>query len=588
MWTEATATSCRYLCCLCAGMLLVSSVALAQQYRSKILITPEGELSKGASLSTEELEKQIGSIQDAYGKSSAGRHLARHYVEQKQYDKAIEFYRTALAAQGLSDVANREMLRELAQVYLLQKDYSAAAGVLQQALNIDLVPEVTDFLLLAQAHYRMKQYVQVVAALDQIATLGLVMNPRQMHQALALYYQAGAYAQCEDLLRRLLQLEPDNADNWHQLASVYLQQNKKRQALDELTLAREKRVPFSADQLVLLADLQAFHKNPYGAAELLQQAMDQQEIPGDAKNYRKLFEYWFLAREEQKMQAALSRAARLSGDTELYLYLAQLQMEQRAWQAMHQTMLAACAEQLADRYVGRANVLLGISQLKLGDAVNARRSFINATLIAGANTQAAQWLEFMGAEPATRKESRRIVGVCYGSIDKQQAEDGTLIVDAPEAAADPGVEFQIKTVPSLRLFYASYEMPLAELAAQAKSQVVRMGVSLVKSGGSVDGPVQLISQGDLPAQGDPTWQLALPSSGSPRASGRFRVRTTAAFKCAYTALQGAGPELAEQALAFAGALQRAGYSLSGERRLLLPSRDNGSGNIIVELQIGIQ
>jgi tetratricopeptide (TPR) repeat protein len=450
------------------------------------------------------------------------------------------------------------------------------------------VPEVTDFLLLAQAHYRMKQYVQVVAALDQIATLGLVMNPRQMHQALALYYQAGAYAQCEDLLRRLLQLEPDNADNWHQLASVYLQQNKKRQALDELTLAREKRVPFSADQLVLLADLQAFHKNPYGAAELLQQAMDQQEIPGDAKNYRKLFEYWFLAREEQKMQAALSRAARLSGDTELYLYLAQLQMEQRAWQAMHQTMLAACAEQLADRYVGRANVLLGISQLKLGDAVNARRSFINATLIAGANTQAAQWLEFMGAEPATRKESRRIVGVCYGSIDKQQAEDGTLIVDAPEAAADPGVEFQIKTVPSLRLFYASYEMPLAELAAQAKSQVVRMGVSLVKSGGSVDGPVQLISQGDLPAQGDPTWQLALPSSGSPRASGRFRVRTTAAFKCAYTALQGAGPELAEQALAFAGALQEAGYSLSGERRLVLPSRDNGSGNIKVELQIGIQ
>lgn len=588
MWTKATPTLCRYLCCLFTGMLLVSSVAWAQQYRSKILITPEGELSKGASLSTEELEKQIGSIQDAYGKSSAGRHLARHYVEQKQYGKAIEFYRTALAAQGLSDVANREMLRELAQVYLLQKDYSAAAGVLEQALNIELVPEVTDFLLLAQAHYRMKQYVKVVAALDQIERLGLVMNPQQMHQALALYYQAGAYAQCEDLLRRLLQLEPDNPDNWHQLASVYLQQNKKRQALDELTLAREKRVPFSADQLVLLADLQAFHKNPYGAAELLQQAMDQQEIPGDAKNYRKLFEFWFLAREEQKMQAALSRAAQLSGDIELYLYLAQLQMEQRAWQPMHQTMLAACADQLEDRYVGRANVLLGISQLKLGDAVNARRSFINATLIAGANTQAGQWLEFMGAEPATRKESRRIVGVCYGSIDKQQAEDGTLIVDAPEAAADSGVEFQIKTVPSQRLFYASYEMPLAELAVQAKSQVVRMGVSLVKSGGSVDGPVQVISQGDFPAQGDPTWQLALPSSGSPRASGRFRVRTAADFKCAYTELQGAGPELAQQALAFASALQEAGYSLSGERRLVLPSRGNGSDNIKVELQIGIQ
>jgi hypothetical protein len=66
------------------------------------------------------------------------------------------------------------------------------------------------------------------------------------------------------------------------------------------------------------------------------------------------------------------------------------------------------------------------------------------------------------------------------------------------------------------------------------------------------------------------------------------VRTTAAFKCAYTELQGAGPELAEQALAFASALQEAGYSLSGERRLVLPSTGNGSGNIKVELQIGIQ
>jgi hypothetical protein len=35
-------------------------------------------------------------------------------------------------------------------------------------------------------------------------------------------------------------------------------------------------------------------------------------------------------------------------------------------------------------------------------------------------------------------------------------------------------------------------------------------------------------------------------------------------------------------------LQEAGYSLSGERRLVLPSTGNGSGNIKVELQIGIQ
>ena len=34
--------------------------------------------------------------------------------------------------------------------------------------------------------------------------------------------RAGAYDQCEELLRQLLKLEPKNPGHWHQLAAVYL------------------------------------------------------------------------------------------------------------------------------------------------------------------------------------------------------------------------------------------------------------------------------------------------------------------------------------------------------------------------------
>ena len=574
-----------------AGLFLVlciSQVGMAQQYRSKVLITPDGEMDKGAELSIAELEQQISSIKTPYAKSSAGRHLARHYVEQKEYAKAIDFYRTALSAQGLSDVANRQMLRELAQVYLLKKDYPAAVKTLEQALQIDLVPEVTDYLLLAQAHYRTARYVAVVATLDQIEERGLTLDAAQMRQALALYYQAGAYAQCEVLLRQLLEMEPANPELWHQLASVYLQQNKKRQALDQLALAREKSVPFTERDVLLLADLHAVNNNPYGAAQILDEAIAARQIAASGEHYRKMFEFWFQAREPQKAAASLKKAAQLTGDIELYLYLAQLQMEDRTWQAMYQTMQAACGKELPDKYVSRANLLLGVSQLKLGDEVNARRSFINATLIGGANVQAGQWLEFMNAEPATEDEARRIVGLCYGSRDKRRKQDATAVADSGSgvdgaAAAD----FQLKTVPRQRLFYASYTMPLQELAGQVSSLAVRMGVSLVKAGGSVDGPLQIISQGELPAAGDPTWQLALPSAGSPSAKGKFRVRSVGEFKCAVMMLEGEGAELLAQSLRFADELQRAGYELSGERRLVLPSRGGGSSQQ-VELQLGIE
>jgi tetratricopeptide (TPR) repeat protein len=559
----------------------------AEQYRSKILVTPEGELGKGAELSIQELEQQIGSIHAPYAKSSAGRHLARHYVQQGEYGKAIEYYRQALDAEGLSDVANREILRELAQVYLLEGDYPAAASTLDRALKIDLVPEATDYLLLAQAYYRMKKYVRVVATLDGIEERGLELNPQQMHQAVALYYSAGAFARCQDLLRKLLEIEPDNPDNWHQLVSVYLQQNKRREALDQLALAREKGVPFSEEDVILLVDLHAVHKNPYGAAELLQRAISEGEVKGDARTYRKLFDLWFLAREAERARKALKQAARLSGDTELYLYLAQLLVEQRDWQALYDTMVAACANQLEDRFVGKANVYLGISQLKLGDEAGARRSFINATLITGANAQAGQWLEYMNAGPATRDEARQIVGICYGSRDKRLEPGESVGVALATESGDSGQDgsFEIRDIPAQRMFYRQYQMPLAELAGKARTLVTRMGVALVQAGGSMDGPLHILP-GDSGDTGEASWQLALPTSGSPQPRGQYRVRTASGCRCATVTATGEGDALLEQWLDFSRDVQEAGYRLTGERRLVIAQTPDRQ--VTVEFQLGVE
>jgi len=557
------------------------------QYRSKIRIDPAGDVSGGAGMSVDELERQISSIADPYAKSSAGRHLARHFVEQGEYDKAIEYYRTALSADGLADVANREMLRELAQVYLLSKDYAAAATALERALRIRLVPDPNDYLLLAQAYYRQGQLVKVVAALDPIREQGLSLTTTQKRQALALYYQAGAYAQCEQLLRQLLDDEPNDPDSWHQLASVFLQQGKRKQALDQLVLAREKGVPFREQDILLLADLHAVNGNPYGAAETLNRALSEQVLKPSGLHYRKLFQFWLQAREKERAVTALSQAAHLSGDIELYLYLAQLQMEEEAWQAMYRTMVAACDKQLQDKYVGRANLLLGISQLKLGDETSARRSFINATLIGGAGAQAGQWLEFMQAAPATASEARRIVGVCHGARDRGVAATEMAVErSGDEAAGQPdrrdGVAVQTKTVPQLKLYYQLYEKPLEQLASDARSLAMGMGVALVKSGGTIDGPLQIVSVG---VGGEGELQLAFPVRGSPRPGGKYKLRVSPAFKCAYLVHEGKAGSLADLWAGFLASVQDAGHVLTDERRLVLQV---AGGTASIELQVGIE
>ncbi len=573
---------------LCTLGLSVGSAAEEGQYRSRILLTPEGEWATGTELSIEELERQLGSIEEVYAKSSAGRHLARHYVQRKEYGKAIEFYRKALSAAGLSPIANREMLRELAQVYLLQKDYASAAQTLQQALAIELVPDVADVLLLARAQHHLDKYVDVVATLDRIQQAGLALDAEQMQQAVALYYRAGAYAQCEVLLHRLLELQPDDPQHWHLLASVYLQQNKKKQALDQLALARDKRVPFSEREVLLLAKLQAANNNPYGAAQTLESALSLHEVPANGTHYRTLFEFWLQAREPDKARAALQQAAHLSGATDLYLYLAQLQMEAQDFQQMHQTMLAACTEQLADQYVGRANLFLGISQLKLGDDVGARRSFINASLVGGVNAQAGQWLNFMQAAPPSEDETRRIISPCYGARDERADVNIGTVQARPASGEQEPTSIEIKTVASMRLFYVQYEQPLAELADTLRGTVVSMNVNLVKAGGSADGPLHIIFPGDIQDQeAVPTLQLALPTRGVVTPGGKFRLRTTEPFKCAYLTYSGPVQELRDGMVRLMEATLAAGHLLSGEARIVIPQSNNATAARF-ELQMGIR
>jgi hypothetical protein len=480
-------------------------------------------------------------------------------------------------------------------VYLLRKDYASAVQSLEQALAIHLVAEVADYLLLARAQHHVGNYVDVVATLDAMRQASLTLDTEQMRQALALYYRAGAYAQCEELLQRLVELQPDEAQHWHLLAAVYLQQDKKKQALDQLALAREKRVPFSERELLLLANLQAVNNNPYGAAQTLEGALAQHEIPASGASYRKLFEFWLQAREQDKARAALEQAAQLSGDTELYLYLAQLQMEQQQFQQMHRTLLAACAKQLADQFVGRANLLLGISQLKLGDEASARRSFINASLVGGVNAQAGQWLKFMNAAPATADETRRIVSPCYGARDQRADTDGSAVqarpADVPPAAPVTAAEsgtIAIKTVPPLRLFYLQYEQPLAQLADSLRGTLISMNVNLVKAGGSADGPLHIIIAGDMQdMESTPTLQLALPIHGAATGSGRFMLRTTEPFKCAYQSVAGPTGELREALARLAEAAYAANHEVTGEARIVISPVDNTNA-FRFELQLGIR
>ncbi|MFD2230124.1 hypothetical protein [Alkalimarinus sediminis] len=586
-----------------SGWMLFSHGVAAEAYRSKLYLDPNKQLSETADLSLQALEKQINSITDAYTKSTTGRYLAHHYVKQKEYGKAIEFYNLALEAEGLSAVVNQELLKELASVYVLQQQYEHAVTTLNRLQMLDLGSQ----LLLAQSYFGVQDYLATVETLDKIPLTDAELTEQQLNQMLALYYKAGSYPQSQRVLQRLIDLYPQTFKYWRQLTSILLAQNKQRPALDHLALARHKKLPFELEDILLLADLYVANQAAAKGARVLEQAVLAGEIKRDESVIKRTFEYWLQAREKEKAVNTLEQSIDQIEDFDLFIRLAQLQMEQSDWKPMNTTMLTACKNVLKDRYVSQANLLLGISELKLGNKVSARRSFINATLLGGRGEKAKQWLDFMDAEPATDDERSEITGPCqprdskvrYAKTSRSPKVDIEMVAVAnndPTVANDEHVigSVNTKTVEAQSLYGLNLTVKAEEIAASIKKNAFRAGVALVKSGGTINGPLHILfeggASGEALTEGEPlNFRLAFPYKGKPRNKGSYRAKKAPAFKCAYLTFNGT----AEETPAAWGSLIKraiaAGYTPTGESRMILTmNASDPTAEPAYELQLGIQ
>ena len=625
---------------------LAGSLQAQEQYRSRMYIDLDVAPTENVSMSVGELEQKIGTFQDDATRASAEKFLAEHYAGQKDYGKAAEHIEGALKNPAITAESKRDMLGQLSRIYLLQKNYDKAAAAIGNYLaakqSTGSAADADIYLLLAQVQYKRRNYVGSADALDK--ALALQKNPSKelLQSALAVYYSIGNFDRAGQVMQQLLAADINNAELWQQWVSLYLKGGKHAQALDVMALAWEKGIPFREQDILLLTDLYAINKIPGRGARVLEEAIASGRIKSSAKINDRLFRLWMQAGERDKAQQALAQAASGSNDVELQLYLAQMQMEKEQWKPMQEIILKACDGALPERLVARANLLLGVSQLKLGDTELARRSFINATIVGGANEQANQWLAFMKAAPATDREKIGIAGPCYSSDtrsiftasmpdsksaatpDEASAEETSVKVTsaeevstaepaadmssaapAPSAApaagaidmsalanikGDSAAALDIKTTSSQKLFLADYSMTPQEMASDIVPLATRLGITIAKGGGKIDGPMHIIFP-EPPAAGGGKIKVrfGFPVTGNPRPDGRYQLIRDNGFKCASRQYNGA-PEGVVMAFAqlYADTVAR-GLKLTGESRQLA-STDNvvGGKTVKLELQVGVQ
>ncbi len=398
--------------------LMATATSNADQYQSNELLHSKG-MSSDSVKSIAELEAQLNGLTDAYAKDSTARYLARFYAQQDSKEglqKAIKYYQASIKGEGLSVYAKQAAALELASLLYVNEKYQMFLNALvdYQSFGGKAKPGLRIQQMLAHYYLENKKTSITLARtiFDEHTRQSLSLNLSNLKQLLFIFYNSNDLLSSIKVQTALIEMDNYNHEHWLRLSQLYLKNKMSNKAADTLLMVVQKGLVHDQTDLLLLCDLLVESGNPFVAARLLQQFMDQFHVDHTLENHDKLFRYWYLAQEIKPAILTLKQSLLLNQDIGRYLDLAELYYQQQDWPQMHATVINGCERPLQNIQVSRANLLLGISELKLGNVQLAKQAFLNASLIGGKVKQAQAYLKYLKVKGPNPAKRLKITGPC--------------------------------------------------------------------------------------------------------------------------------------------------------------------------------
>jgi tetratricopeptide (TPR) repeat protein len=193
------------------------------------------------------------------------------------------------------------------------------------------------------------------------------------------------------LLLGLIERTPERKTYWVQASSVALSSENYDSATALLQLAQNGNLLTEAKEIRSLAGLLIVRGIPYRAAQLLQQAIADQRLSGDAENYELLGNCWVAARDYDKAVEPLNRAGELAATGEPFLRLAEVYAQQENWPGAVEALRHGIDKGNLKR-PGLALLLMGMAHFNQKKLPDARTWFERAAAHPEQKTQAEAWL----------------------------------------------------------------------------------------------------------------------------------------------------------------------------------------------------
>ncbi|MCX4190608.1 tetratricopeptide repeat protein [Methylophaga sp. OBS3] len=312
------------------------------------------------------------------------------YSETGDYPRATEQFRSALELNALPPEVTHNLQYNLAQLLIADGKYQQGVDLLTRWLANEANPDTNVYVLLATAHYQLKQFSKTV---EHIRTaIRRTNSPKEdwYRMQLAAHIEMKQYDSAINVLETLLVLHPDDKTYWDQLGSLYARQDKQLSSLAVSMLM--KRLNLGDDDIVMrLSNMYRYLNIPFKSGQLLQKAIDDGVIAANFSNMEKLADSWLAAREADKASAVLEKIRGQDNSGETDLKLARLYVSEEQWQEAV-APLEAATEKLTNSKKGDALLMGGMVQFHLKNLERAESLLKQAGRFDKQRNQAAQWL----------------------------------------------------------------------------------------------------------------------------------------------------------------------------------------------------
>ncbi|MBI81535.1 MAG: hypothetical protein CMD85_05930 [Gammaproteobacteria bacterium] len=269
------------------------------------------------------------------------------YFAQEKYDLAINTYKQLLRYEEVDYKLANQARFSLAQLSFIKEDYKSAIDYLLKWIENEEEPSSQAYSLLATTYYQLsnfkkaKQYIEIAIQMAESREIPVTVKNEEGEEVETGEMKMGVARENDYLLKMAVytELKQDldvlpiyeilvqnypKKRYWTGLASLYGQKDRVLDQLGALEAAHEDRLLDKEREYIALGQLLFMHQNPYKAAKALEYGFRNGFVKDKEKTLKALGQYWHAAKELEKAKPAYEKAASLSEEGELFIFLGQV------------------------------------------------------------------------------------------------------------------------------------------------------------------------------------------------------------------------------------------------------------------------